>query len=260
VELNGVQYYYQVNAPGEKALSPLIDRYIHFFTASGTSFQKSLWPDPHISVIFNFRSTQLNSEKCPDVAVIGLHEDVHLMKPGENEIDTVIVHFTPFGFARFSNIPVSSLTGHFLDAKYVFGDTIETLFNTMKLVRDIETRTNLLDAFLLNQLRVQNTQPAFIIELIKAIQIDPERIIPEPDLLSYRHFSRLFKKIVGVNLQTFRRLSRFEIAKELLFKELGIPLTDIGYQSGYYDQAHFAKEFKKLSGLNAKKFEPLCSI
>jgi YesN/AraC family two-component response regulator len=46
----------------------------------------------------------------------------------------------------------------------------------------------------------------------------------------------------------------------LIIKETTISLTGIGYQSGYYDQAHFAREFKKLSGLRAKYFGPLCSI
>jgi AraC-like DNA-binding protein len=260
MELNGVQYHYQVDTPSEKVLLPFIEKYIYFSAASGISLQKHLWPDPHVTVIFNFRSTQLNNKKCPDVTVIGLHEDVHLMEPGESEIDTIIVHFTSPGFALFSNVPVSYLSSLYCDAREVFGETVEPLFNTMKSVNDIQARTRLLDAFFLSQLKAQNMQLPYIAELTKNLLHNPELIIPKTGILSYRHFSRLFKKMVGVNLQTFRRLSRFEIAKKLLFQELNIPLTDIGYQSGYFDQAHFAREFKKLSGLNARKFEQLCSI
>ncbi|WP_321332134.1 hypothetical protein [uncultured Bacteroides sp.] len=55
-------------------------------------------------------------------------------------------------------------------------------------------------------------------------------------------------------------MSKFEVAKEILLKNSNVQLTDVGYQSGYYDQAHFAKEFKKMSGQNAKYFGPLCPI
>ena len=72
--------------------------------------------------------------------------------------------------------------------------------------------------------------------------------------------TRKFKEVIGVNLQTYIRICRFHAAKMLLFGEQDLSMTEVGYLSGYYDQAHFARDFKKLSGVKAKNFIQLCAF
>lgn len=252
-------YFFQVHHSDEPRLSLIIDRYTHFFSQAGNSIHKNILPTTSISMIFNFRQTQIDGQKCPDVVVIGLHENVHTMKPMQAEIDTVIVHFSTTGFALFSRKPVSILTGLWMDAVDIFGVSAKALFDDMKSVHDIEGRQILLDQFFINELMDPGYQYPYLASVCQAFKDDPEYRLSDIKL-SYRHLARLFKANIGVNMQTFRRLSRFETAKELLSKQGNIPLADIGYQSGYYDPAHFAREFKRMSGRNAKNIGPLCSM
>jgi AraC-like DNA-binding protein len=61
-----------------------------------------------------------------------------------------------------------------------------------------------------------------------------------------RQFERLFKEYVGITPGRFAGLSRFHKALGLF--PTSQSLTSIALESGYYDQAHFIREFRNISG------------
>jgi len=71
--------------------------------------------------------------------------------------------------------------------------------------------------------------------------------------LSAYHFARLFKQSIGLSPHQYVLQNRVERARRLI--ESGhLTLTDIGFQVGFYDQAHFTKAFKQLVGVSPKVF------
>ena len=67
--------------------------------------------------------------------------------------------------------------------------------------------------------------------------------------LSKKQFERLFNSLVGVNPKEYTRIVRFQKALELMQHQSGeINQEQIAYASGYADQSHFIREFKKFSG------------
>ena len=236
-------YNYKVNGPGKEVLLPYIHQYIHFETIYGRGLQKAMYPSDHVSLVFNFNKTLLDDVACSDMFLVGLHENIHVMQSEEECIDTVIVKFSPIGFSAFGNVCAINITGKIVDAKEVFGEVIVSLYQKMETMRNVQERQDLLDVFFSTVLNRSHTIETCYSELTSTIQNDPNYKIPKTKDISYRHLSRLFKQIVGVNIQTYRRLVRFELARQLLIDEKDNSLTDIGYRSGYYDQAHFAKEF-----------------
>ena len=76
--------------------------------------------------------------------------------------------------------------------------------------------------------------------------------------LSKYHFLRTFKNSIGLTPHQFLLIQRIEKAKELISK--GISLSEIAFQTGFSDQSHFNRSFKKMYGyspssLNKNKFE-----
>jgi AraC-like DNA-binding protein len=66
--------------------------------------------------------------------------------------------------------------------------------------------------------------------------------------LSQRQFERRFKELTGFTPKLFCRLVRF---KSLLCSNKNYrSLTEIAYDFGYYDQAHFIQDFREFSGYN----------
>lgn len=66
--------------------------------------------------------------------------------------------------------------------------------------------------------------------------------------LSVRHFCGLFKKQMGMSFVQYLHSCRIEWAKKHL-RETDKSITDIAFEAGYDDTAHFIKWFKRLEGI-----------
>ena len=62
-----------------------------------------------------------------------------------------------------------------------------------------------------------------------------------------RQLERLFKKYVGLSPKYYARIIRFNYIFQLI-KSKNSSWTEIVYQSGYYDQSHFIRNFKAFTG------------
>lgn len=58
------------------------------------------------------------------------------------------------------------------------------------------------------------------------------------------HFARLFRQTVGTSPHQFVQLQRIERAKQLL-KETNVPLADVAVESGFANQSHLTRVFKR---------------
>ncbi|AOP32480.1 hypothetical protein A0128_00445 [Leptospira tipperaryensis] len=70
--------------------------------------------------------------------------------------------------------------------------------------------------------------------------------------ISQSKMERDFKTYIGLSPKEYSDLIRFR--KSLSIKEYSKNLTDLAYVSGYYDQAHFIREFKKRTGKTPKQW------
>lgn len=68
-----------------------------------------------------------------------------------------------------------------------------------------------------------------------------------------QHFSKMFKKEVGINYIEWLTNYRMDIAKELLM-EGKHAIKEICYQVGYSDPNYFSRIFKKVVGLSPKEY------
>jgi transcriptional regulator GlxA family with amidase domain len=65
---------------------------------------------------------------------------------------------------------------------------------------------------------------------------------------------RKFVKQIGMSPKQLGKVIRLQTALKMLLKQQSGSLTQIAYESEYYDQAHFIKDFKEFTGTNPKDF------
>jgi AraC-like DNA-binding protein len=66
--------------------------------------------------------------------------------------------------------------------------------------------------------------------------------------LSVRQLQRQFEEATGVSPKTLARTIRFQVIHNRLMLEPDANLTDLAYEFGYTDQAHFINDFKAFTG------------
>ena len=70
--------------------------------------------------------------------------------------------------------------------------------------------------------------------------------------ISQSPLEKRFRQYVGASPKKFASIIRLKYALES-YQPL-ISLTDLGYHSGFYDQAHFIKEFKTFTGETPEQY------
>jgi AraC-like DNA-binding protein len=71
---------------------------------------------------------------------------------------------------------------------------------------------------------------------------------------SHKHFLSLFKKQVGTSPKNLQRIMRLQKVIQIAKNKPGVKWTDILYQFPFYDPAHFAHDFKELTGMTPDKY------
>lgn len=72
--------------------------------------------------------------------------------------------------------------------------------------------------------------------------------------VSDRRLSQVFREEVGMAPKMWSRLRRFQVAVRALHKKVDMPWATLALECGYYDQSHFANDFRAFSGIDPTTF------
>ena len=68
--------------------------------------------------------------------------------------------------------------------------------------------------------------------------------------VSNRRLSQVFREEVGLAPKTWSRIHRFQTAVRALHQKVDVPWANLALECGYYDQSHFANDFRAFSGID----------
>jgi len=86
---------------------------------------------------------------------------------------------------------------------------------------------------------------AELIRHSKGIRIED---LPNLIFISKRQLEREFKSKVGISPKHYLRITRINEVVRLLDDNHTTDLSSVAYQCGYFDQAHFINDFKRITG------------
>ncbi|HEX8357123.1 MAG TPA: helix-turn-helix domain-containing protein, partial [Segetibacter sp.] len=131
---------------------------------------------------------------------------------------------------------------------------------TQKIIKatDTKQRIEISENFLLDKLNdkatIDNIVKTTIDTLLSTKGSTSINSILNGDLSKRRQLERNFIKQIGISPKQLGKVIRLQAALKMLLNEKGDNLTNIAYESEYYDQAHFIKDFKEFTGTNPKRF------
>lgn len=168
------------------------------------------------------------------------------------------VHFKPGGAYPFFDLPVSELNDKTIETDLLWNTSIHSLRDTILNTAEIDDKFQRLEAFFLqkgkNRLEPNKLVSFAIGQLQQAPQVWTIKNLTQKTGVTQKHLINLFKRYAGLSPKLFARISKFQKVIAEVEKQKEIEWAPIAYECGYYDQAHFIREFQAFSGINPSAY------
>lgn len=226
--------------------------------------KQKIVPDGCIEMTFNFsdKIKKFTSETDfiihPNAMIMGQRTKSFDILP-TGDVDTFAVCFYPIGFTNFVKIPLENLVDKETPISELFGQlAADELEQQMIKTISTQQRIEIIENFLLKILNesdtISNIVKSTVEALLKTNGTTSINVLLKDDTSKRRQLERHFKKQVGISPKQLGKAIRLQTTLNLLLNKKSETLTNIAYESEYFDQNHFIKDFKELVGVTPKEF------
>ena len=229
-------------------LQPFIKDYMFIETESETD--NCILPDTSIVLSVRYRGhISIQENNLPGVVLSGIIKSAKNVRYA-GQSGNLLVRFTPGGAAAFFSEPLNEVMDQSVPATFLkkYSD-IYLLPDLVAACHTKEEKIARLEQVLVAKLI--NPQPDPLISLaIQKIRsaggLIPIRQLTKELYISQDAFEKRFRQTVGTSPKHFSTIIRLRNAIDTHSNTN--TLTDTALSAGYYDQAHFIKDFKGFTG------------
>ena len=176
--------------------------------------------------------------------------------PIGKQFDYIGIRFLPTAFTRLFNIKASEISNSFLALDLVLPQTAKFIAQQAHPYLNLLQLSALFNQhFLMRTIRDDTPDSRFLTAFDLILQ-QRGNLSLQNDLdvgVSSRQLRRLFDFYVGSNVKTISKIVRFQNLLKAAYQTNNWQKQKIYYDLGYYDQAHFIREFKQLFGKTPAK-------
>lgn len=231
------------------------------------NLEYKIFNDCGASVVYNFDGNI--NYRVGDQTLTSAKESV-IMGPSKElirmnfigPIQNIGIHFFPATGHHFFKCFMDKLSDNFFKTSNDLFFENERLYSKLEECyrRGVEQRiiVEIVENHLLEILRqTKSKSQEKLINILTAIQLDHEvslSMISDRFDISLRDIQRLFKKYVGVSPKTYISLNKVKNVKDKIANNEFESLTKLSLDSGYFDQAHFIRDFKKFMEDTPRKY------
>lgn len=228
-----------------------------------TPTRNTIVPDGCMKLIFHYGdlykhyTANGDSVLLPKCFLIG-----QLTKPYEveptGETGTFFVCFRPNGFLPFTTIPIKEMENTAVPLEDLFSKSGKEIGQKVLNANSTTERINLIETFLLNLLTDTENIDHIVQSTVETIltangQLSVDELSKQNNINS-RQLVRKFSSTIGLSPKQLSKTIRLQATLKILLTKKVTSLTGLAYESEYYDQAHFIKDFKEFTGLTPKEF------
>ena len=207
-------------------------------------------PDTCADLIFN-----LNQNNGFLSGVMTKYQLVELAK----ESDLIGVRFKIENFGFLSNISLDDTKNSRVEFSEMFPNKKLEILNHLTDIEGIKAKIDFLENFIETSFK-QNfqRQDQLIVSVVQNIR-ELQGIVNVKDLakshhISLRQLERRFKNYIGLTVKEFSSIVRFDNAKKSIASFTKTSLSEIAFNTGFFDHSHMTNEFQRISGENPSHF------
>lgn len=209
-------------------------------------FTEKLYPDGGTNINFRFIENQLPEVSFNAFATLSTMQFY-------GNVDLMGIRFHPGGAYQLFGFDMPELIGSLystddLDAD-INNQQLLDLRDKLNSATSIATRVGLIDDWLLQQAAQRLAHAGPVQQLLPRMPDSSDSIetMSAQVNLSRRQLERRFQQEVGLTMVYVKQLQRIKKARQLISLNPERPLVDIAYDAGFYDQAHFNRQFQKIN-------------
>jgi transcriptional regulator GlxA family with amidase domain len=160
-------------------------------------------------------------------------------------------------FAPWYRKPIVGLTDRTVPLALELGSAPDELVSDVSAHTDPLTRAKALEARLLTALPALDPQAVLARDAVERVRAEPElqtvAALASAMALAPRALQRLFRDYIGVGPKWVVRRFRLQEAAELL-ETTNATVASVAAHLGYFDQAHFVRDFKAVVGATPSEY------
>jgi AraC-like DNA-binding protein len=233
-------------------LKPYVRNFIIIESENGMN--NHIIPDTSIVMAFRFKGSVTITEQgikniVPGAALTGLRNAPRVITYAPNSA-TLLVTFNEGAAASFFREPLHELFGttQSLD-NFIKGEKLKEIRERLSEANNNLERVTIAEEFMIEQLK-KTEEDRLILHAIQKIKASNGNLrireLAASLYISQDPFEKKFRKAVGTSPKQFSNIVRL---RSLIENYAGLnSLTGIAYSAGYFDQAHFNKDFKTFTG------------
>lgn len=256
--------------PRNKLLQQYIDRY-YFLKTTEAGFSSRYYVFPSMITPLNIhKNVEVKLEENYTVVTGTAEPNFQLILQGmrkkplaiklEGVLDKITILFKPLGLNHFIKKTFSEVAASSSqlftewDSRPGFAEFIAGFYAT----EDNDRRIMILEEFMLGIFLPVKNYALMNTAVQQLKDFDKEKSIT--DIIdgvgsNGRSFDRHFKSMMGITPAGFRKIARFRHSlNNKVVNERFTSLTELGYESNFYDQAYFINVYKEITGLNPGTF------
>jgi len=234
--------------PGAK-LAPFVEHYwsVRYDLPPGETYVQTVLSFPNVHLAFE------EDEDGRRALIYGIPKRpfVRLLRGSGRVLG---VKFRAGGFYPFWKKDVSRLTGTTVPAAQLFGPEADRRLRRVLDAGDAAAMAGEAEDALVAVLPDRDGQAELADRIVRHAMDDRSMIrveqLAERSGMSVRGLQRLFRKYVGVSPKWVIKRFRLQEAAERIERGAPVSWADLAMQLGYFDQAHFIRDFKSVLGMS----------
>ncbi len=216
--------------------------------------EEYMHPRGRFGMVFNFGDKlHLDAQAIDDPTFLDGVNTVSRRMGFLGNVDLMGVSFHEGGAYPFLGVPLTELRDEITLLEVLDRPGLLRLHARLYEADSFPTRVSLLEEWLLNRLNLGKERDALIPVSLRVLR-EGEGNLPISELarklaISQRQLERLYQSQVGMSPKQYSRLLRVETARLTLKQKMGQSTTGLAAELGFYDQAHFIREFSTVIGM-----------
>ncbi|MCB0585309.1 MAG: AraC family transcriptional regulator [Phaeodactylibacter sp.] len=212
-----------------------------------TDFPKNVYHNETLAVQQSFSKAWIS----------GLRKEFISIHAGQ-DAEMFVITFKKGAARGIVGMPLTELTEQVIEGDRAFGRPILLLREALLEAESPKAKMAAAERHLLSMAGNKLLPNPFVQYAVGQILLHPRQLslekLSQKVGYSQKHLIQLFKEHVGLPPKAFLRIIRFQNAIAEIEQRGSIEWSHLALDCGYYDQAHFIRDFKRFSGFTPEEY------